>query len=1457
MTAVDGGGVDRRLENLTPAQRALLEQRLMERRLNAARANLITARDGDGPAPLSYAQELLWLLSQVFDDGIAYNAPGAFQLHGKLELEILAQALQALVERHAILRTTYTVIDGEPVQVIGPPAPVEINYLDRSSLPADERQAAAQQVLKQESRHRFDLVNGPVLRPTVIRLGDDEHILMLNMHHIATDGYSRSALYRDLTALYDSLAKGLESPLTPLRIQYVDYATWHRRWLDGGVADAQIDYWKRKLAGAPSRLDLPTDFPRPPVRSWVGDNTSVMLDMATREALRAAAREADATLFVALLATFGLLLSRHSGQEDIVIGTPFAGRNRTELESMVGYFINPLALRLDLSGDPTFTELLGRTRETTLEAFANADVPYENVVRATNPQRDLSQTPVFQAMIVFHNPAWQTERPKFEPDGIRCTEITHEKGWSKFDLLLGMSERRTGLNTTWEYSTELFRKPTIVRMTEHFRALAQSAGSSPSRRLSRLSMLSDAERAKVTVSWNAHGDPLPESETIKDLFEAQAERTPDADAVVFGRERLDFAELNRRANRVAALLHRHGVGPGTLVGVLMEKSIDLVPAVLGVVKSGGAYIPLDPMYPPDRIEFMLSDARPAVVLTHVKHLDALPDEHDTVLALDAPGILDGLGEENPMTTATGDDLAYIIYTSGSTGKPKGAMIANRSLASAHFAYERAYRLRELTAHLQMASFSFDVFTGDLIRSLLVGAKLVLCPIEVVVDPPALYELMRREQIDAAEFVPATASLLFEHLDRERQRLDFMKLVIVSSEAWRNERYEFFKALCGEETRLINSYGLTEATIDSTWFEPGPDVELVPGRFVPIGRPLDNTEIYVLDSNLEPQPIGVPGELCVGGVAVARGYLNRRELTAERFVPDPFSEAPGALLYRTGDRARWLADGTIDFLGRNDRQLKIRGFRIEPGEIESVLERHPAVHAAAVTDRTDESGSARLVAYLTPAEWGSQPPFDELRTLVGEHLPAYMIPSAWVLMESLPLTPNGKVDLAALPDPDFDRSASASEFVAPRTETERRLAEVWSDVLRVEQVGVHDDFFALGGHSLLAVRLFSEIERVLGVRLPLAVLFQSATVADLAAMIDLESAGESTLSSIIELSPGDGTGRKPFFLVGWVDGDLMGYQGLAEHWQGQPLYGLLAPGVDGRVLPRDTIEGIAEHYIEEILSFQPEGPYYIGGFCFSGVVAFEMARQLEARGAELGMVALIDAYWHGSRRLTRVEIEREKWAAFRAANMRGRAAWVRRRAVGLKNRIRTELYFRRGYLTLDLLGRLRRAAPAAGGRRDLVTIAGGRAAKRYVPQPSEIRIDFFRAQTGESADPTVWEHLALGGVALHQVVSDTMSHVTILKEPGVRLLAAQMRELLLAGAAASTGNGSANGSLSGAGNDSLSGTGSLAPSGEGADQQVGGNGASGAKGNGAAEVVGDGASQTNGNGAHAPDHASTA
>lgn len=1118
----DRTDVNERLARLGPAQRVLLERRLLEQRTVAAAAARIPRRPGRSPCPLSYSQELLWLLSELESSGVAYNAPAAFRLSGPIDAGALQQALDALVERHEILRTTYEVLDGRPMQVVATRGTAELKVVDLSSLPTAERETELHRILLSESEHAFDLRTDSVLRPWLIRLGADDQVFFNVMHHIATDGYSRAVLHADLTALYDAAVGDSEAQLPPLQIQYADYAVWHRDWLDGGILEQQLDHWKETLARAPSRLELPTDHTRPAARGYHGDHQSRMLGMQLRKGLEALGREGDGTLFMVLLATFATLLHRYSGQDDIVIGTPFAGRNRSELEAMIGYFINPLALRVDLSGDPSFRELLSRARRTTLDAFAHGDVPYEMVVRATTPERDLSQTPVFQVMIALHNPDWERNRPKFEPVGVTASEIVHEKGFSKFDVLLGMSQRQTGLNTTWEYSTELFEHATATRMSQHFERLVESILEDPDRAISRLPMLLDEERRMIVSEWAQAPVAFPKDAMAKDLFEDEAARRPDADAVVFGGDRLTFGELNARANRLAHRLRRLGVEPGTLVGVYMDKSLDLVVAVLGVLKAGGAYVPLDPMYPKDRIEFMLEDAAPTVLVTDEEARSSLGPCAGVEVFSDWAE-LEAEPEGDLPTTAAPDDLAYVIYTSGSTGRPKGAMITNRSLANAWFAYDEAYRLtEETTAHLQMASFSFDVFTGDVIRALLSGSKLVLCPLETVMDPPGLYELMVAERVDCAEFVPAVATLLFEHVEAVGRSLDFMRVVVVSSEGWRTDKYASFKHLCGPKTRLINAYGLTEATIDTTYFET--DEELPADRFVPIGGPLANSEVYLLDAHLQPVPVGIPGELCVGGAGVALGYLNRPELTAQRFVPNPLSDEPGARLYRTGDLARWLVDGNVDFLGRADRQIKIRGFRIEPGEVEAVLERHPAIRAAAVLLWEPQPGDARLVAYVEPSDPVELPPWSELRALLAEELPSFMVPSAFAAVDSFPLTPNGKIDQAALPPPEAGQLEKERGAILPRTKIERAVAEIWCGLLGLESVGVEDNFFALGGHSLLATQVITRVHDAFDVDLTIRTIFEAPTVASLSRAIE-EAQGDERSPAGPSLMRTDRAGRR--------------------------------------------------------------------------------------------------------------------------------------------------------------------------------------------------------------------------------------------------------------------------------------------------------------------------------------------
>ncbi|HLX20722.1 MAG TPA: amino acid adenylation domain-containing protein [Gaiellaceae bacterium] len=1342
--------ISERLAGLSPGQRELLERRLLERGADAAARARIPRRELASPAPLSYSQELLWLLSQLEAQGVAYNAPAAFRLQGPIDRDALQQALDGLVSRHEILRTTYDLVDDHPVQIIAPSASIELRFVDLSTLPEAAREEELQRFLHAESEHAFDLRVDPVLRPFLIRLGPDDHVFFNVMHHIATDGWSRSVLHGELKELYEAAMERREPRLAPLAVQYADYATWHRQWLDGGVLDEQLDYWREALRSVPSRLELPTDRPRPAARAYVGDHTSRMLSMEVRERLESIAREGDATLFMVLLAGYAALLHRYSGQDDIVIGTPFAGRHRSELESMIGYFINPLALRVDVSGDPSFRELLRRAREATLSAFAHADVPYEMVVRATAPERDLSQTPVFQVMMVLHNPEWEHKRPKFEPVGVTATELVHEKGWAKFDLLLGMSQRPGGLNTTWEYSTELFDDATAVRLGAHFDKLLSSIAADPNLPVSRLQMLLEEERSTILSDWSQARTAFPTDRMVKDLFEESAAAVPDADAVVFEGDRLTYRELDERANRLAHRLRRLGVGPGRRVGIYMGKSLDLVVAVLGVIKAGGGFVPLDPMYPADRIEFMLEDAQPAVVVARPDEMPPLLD--GAVPVFSAWGELEHESVEPLPTEACGQDLAYVIYTSGSTGRPKGAMITNASLVNAFYAYDDAYRVTDDTScHLQMASFSFDVFTGDLIRSLLSRSKLVLCPLETVMDPERLYSLMRMERVDCAEFVPAVATMLCEHVEAVGGSLDFMRVIVVSSEGWRTDKHELYARVCGPQTRLINAYGLTEATIDSTYFEA--ESELVPDRFVPIGKPLANSEIYLLDRNLEPVPVGVPGELCIGGTGVALGYLNRPELTADRFVDNPFS--PGTAMYRTGDLARWLPSGDVEFLGRADRQLKIRGFRIEPGEIEAALERQPEIRTAAVLTWERRPGDTQLAAYFEPADAEHPPGAHELRDRLAAELPAFMVPSTFICVGSFALTPNGKLDRDALPTPET--AQFEEEVVEPRNDTERELVRIWRNVLEIEDqpIGVTDDFFALGGHSLLAVRVFAEIERGFGIKLPLGLLFQGATIENLAAALGQKERRDEAWATIVPIRTG-GT-RPPLFVIAGSDGEFLHYREFLDALDSnQPIYGL-QPNLRNRSDPPTTIAGIADMYVRDILEFLPEdAEIMLAGYCFSGLVAFEAARQLEQLGRHPTLLAIIDSYYARSK--SRQEIEKEKFADFFERDLRGKAAWIKRRAKGLWFKIRT----RTRWVVADAL---KTSGVTVEG---IMTVKNAtlRARLSYDPDPAPVRGHLFRCLE-EGRDWTrpleFWHELAASGLEVHELGRPGIRHDNVLKE----------------------------------------------------------------------------------------------
>jgi amino acid adenylation domain-containing protein len=1096
---------------------------IIRKEVQNVQAKVIQPVSHDQDLPLSFAQQRLWFLDQLEGGTATYNMPIALQLSGSLQLTVLEQSLTEIVRRHEALRTTFSVVDGSPMQVIAPPTLITLPVVDLRMLPATEQLGEVQRLISLKAQRPFDLANDSLWRVCLIQLSEDDHVMLLVMHHIVSDGWSTGILLGELSTLYEAFSQGEPSPLPDLPIQYADFAVWQRQWLSGEVLETQLNYWKQQLAGAPPLLELPTDRPRPSVQTYRGNTYEFQLNADLSQKLKSLSQKLGATLFMTLLTAFNILLSRYSGQSDIIVGSPIANRNHSEIESLIGFFVNTLVLRTNLEGNPSFVELLSRVRQVALDAYAHQDLPIERLVEELQPERSLSYSPLFQVMFALQNASIE----ELGMPGLSITSLQLENVTSKFDLSLSMEETAQQLRGAWEYNIDLFDVATITRMTGHFQTLLEGIVGNPEQEIFELPLLTSTERYQLLEEWNNTQTEYSQHKCIHQLFQDQVELTPDAVAIVFEDQQLTYRELNCQANKVAHYLRTLGVGPDVLVGICLERSPLMVVALLGVLKAGGAYMPVDPTYPKERLTYMVENSQVSVLLTENKLVAELPKSRDCVVCLDTNWEnIARESEENLLGGSEPENLGYVIYTSGSTGKPKGVMIAHNSLVNAYQGWKQIYQLPTLvTSHLQMASFSFDVFSGDVIRALCSGGKLVLCPHKWLLEPEKLYQLILHEEIDCAEFVPVVLRTLVQYLEKTQQNLNFMKLLIVGSDSLYMKEYEEFQRFCGPQTRLINSYGASEATIDSTFFERT-KVNLTHNGFVPIGRPFPNTRIYILDNHLQPVPIGVAGELYIGGSGLARGYLNARELTQEKFIPNPLFQQAGTRLYKTGDKARYLVDGNIEYFGRSDNQVKIRGFRIELGEIEASLIKHPQVHSAAVIAREDIPGNKSLVAYVV-AHQDSKVIIGELRSFLSSQMPTYMLPNAFVILETLPLTPNGKVDRRALPAPDVSHRNLETGFVAPRTSTEEILAAIWSEVLGLQHISIHDNFFELGGHSLLATQVISRLRKAFCIDLPLRSLFESPTIAESAELVvaqqfeQAESAAlEFILAEVDELSDND-------------------------------------------------------------------------------------------------------------------------------------------------------------------------------------------------------------------------------------------------------------------------------------------------------------------------------------------------
>ncbi len=1053
--------------------------------------------------PPSFAQQRLWFLDQLAPGNAFYNIPASFRFAFALNVGVLELSLTEMVRRHESLRTRFVAVNGAPVQKVEAPAPVNLPVMDLRTMPPAERDAEALRLTQEEARRPFDLAQGPLVRASLLRMGDADYIFLLTLHHIISDGWSMVVFSRELTALYTAFGLERPSPLPAIPIQYADFAVWQRSFLTGDRLASELSWWRQRLADLPV-LRLPTDRPRPPIATYEGAARSLVIPPVLCARLRELGRREEATLFMTLLAGFVALLHRYSGQDDVVVGAPTAGRNRSELEPLIGFFVNTLVLRLDLRGDPSFRELLRRVRETTSDAYAHQDVPFEKLVEELQPRRDPSRNPLFQVTFQLFSNLGVPLAPAANSESVPGVE----RGAAVFDLAVNLWEAADRLLGQIEFSTALFDAETITRLSGHFLRLLEGAVANPDLAVSRMAMLSAAERHRAVVEWNRTATPYPRDLCIPARFMEIARRFPERVAVQFEDERLTYSELDARADRLARRLRKRGVGPESLVGVCLERGAEMVVALLAILKAGAAYVPLDPGYPAERLRFMTADSSPVLVVASSRGSPLFAESRIPWLALDGE---DAEFEDEqgtplpPPPDAAPDSIAYVMYTSGSTGRPKGAAIPHRGVLRL-VCDGGVVDAPEEETFLQFAPISFDASTFEIWGALLNGGRLVVHP----PDTPSLEDLGRFIVEHRVTTLWLTSSLFQQMVDGPIESLAGVRQLLAGGDVLSPEHVRrFLRRFPGHV--LINGYGPTENTTFTCCHRLTREEDV--GATVPIGRPIGNTRVHVVDRHLQPVPVGVPGELLTGGDGLALGYLGQPDLTRERFIRDPFSPDPAARLYRTGDLARHRPDGAIEFLGRLDHQAKIRGYRIEPGEVEAVLRRREGVRDAAVVLHRRPDGDKVLVAYVVgdasagrAVDGGTADPTVDawlagLREFARGHLPEFMVPSRLLRLEAMPLNPNGKLDRGALPDPDH-AIARTSALVAPRSEPEERLALIFREVLGLERVGIHDHFFAdLGGHSLRATQLVSRIRESFDIDLPLRAVFDAPTVAGLAVLIE--------------------------------------------------------------------------------------------------------------------------------------------------------------------------------------------------------------------------------------------------------------------------------------------------------------------------------------------------------------------
>lgn len=1316
----------------------------------------IGLRAGSGPWPLSFAQERIWFLHQFAAGSPVYNVPIAVRMTGELDVAALQRALSGFVARHESLRTTIGSLDSAPAQAVQAGGNVDLPLTDLSALPEEEQQRRLEREISDFCRQTFDLERDLLLRPCLIRCNAQDHTLVLNLHHICADGPSMGILHEELVALYQSFARGDEAELPQLPIQYADFAAWQRARFTPQVLSKQLSYWRTKLEDAPPYLELPTDSPRPAVQTYNGARHFFQLPTALASALRELSRRENVSLFMTLLAGFEALLQRYTGQEDIVVGTPVANRPRQEMEGLIGFFLNTLALRIDLGGDPSFREVLARVRKTALEAYGNYELPFEMLLEELRPPRDLSRSPVFQVMFTLQNAPTATIQLR----DLKWVSRELDTGTAKFDLFMVLQEKGQELGGYVEYNTSLFDLATIQRMLRHFEHLLEGASLDPNLKISALPMLCAEERQQLVVGWNETRASYPSDQCIHQLFEAQAELTPQQLAILDGNDRLSYQELNRRSNQLARRLQSMGVGRESLVGIFLERSAKMIVALLGILKAGGAWVPLDPSYPKDWLEFILHDSQASVVVTEEGLLAELPGKTAAIcLDRDWPES-GGENDDNPGASVTSDNLAYVIYTSGSTGTPKGVLGLHRGAVNRFAWMWKAYPFAAGEICCQKTSLNFVDSIWEIFGPLLQGTPNVIVPDGAVKDPLELVRVLASERVSRIVLVPSLLRVLLDVYCEQDGSLHRPKLWICSGEALEPTLCRRFKEVLPEST-LLNLYGSSEVAADVT-FEP---IDRVPENSptVPIGRPIANTQIHVLDSRLQVVPVGVAGEIYVGGDNLARGYHGRPEMTAERFIASPLPEFPGTL-YRTGDRGRRRADGVIEYLGRADHQVKIRGFRVELGQVESTLMKHKAVQTAVVVLNESETAGKSLVAYVV-SKANKQPAGDDLRNFVRQSLPEHMVPAHFVVLPSLPLMPNGKVNRAALPKPEEDaRLTGRGEPLPPRSQTEAELAKIVRALLGRGVVGVDENFFDLGFHSLLLSRLLLRVNRAFERRLSLADVFGAPTIEQLARVIEEQ---RPSIRGVVPIRPSEG--RPGLFCV--RGGAL--FRPLAQSLrEDQPFFGLNLPPEVLEALPKPyRIEDLADAFIRVMQGVQPQGPYFLTGLCVNGVIAYEMARQLRERGEQVGLLALFDSqnpvsYWDYENYRLHYIFAKAKFHVDKLARVRMRdlPSYARDRWDGVQRRLNEYKwrFFRRS------------RRPGSNGVPEDLNPVVHPASWAYHPKPYSGSIVLFQSTDLPNSPywdyEKGWRNFALGGIQTYKIPG---AHLEMFTEPNCRTVAEKL------------------------------------------------------------------------------------